>query len=74
MDCTRQASLSFPNSWRLLKLMPIETVMPSNRLILCCPLLLPPYLSQGQSLFQRVGCFHQVAKVLEFQPQHQSLQ
>jgi len=32
-----QASLS--NSWNLLKLMPIESVMPSNHLILCCPLL-----------------------------------
>ena len=32
----RQASLSF-TSWRLLKLMSIESVMPSNHLILCCP-------------------------------------
>ena len=30
------------SSWRLLKLMSIESVMPSNHLILCCPLLLPP--------------------------------
>ena len=37
-----QASLSITNSWSLLKLMPIELVMPSNYLILCCPLLLPP--------------------------------
>ena len=37
----RQASLSFTNSRRLLKLMPIESVMLSNHLILCCPLLLP---------------------------------
>ena len=36
-----QASLSITNSWSLLKLMPIESVMPSNHLILCCPLLLP---------------------------------
>ena len=36
-----QASLSITNSWRLLKLMSIESVMPSNLLILCCPLLLP---------------------------------
>ena len=34
------ASLSFTLSWRLLKLMSIESVMPSNHLILCCPLLL----------------------------------
>ena len=36
----RQASLSITNSWSLLKLMPVEWVMPSSRLILCCPLLL----------------------------------
>ena len=35
-----QAFLSITNSWSLLKLMSIETVMPSNHLILCCPLLL----------------------------------
>ena len=39
---TRQASLSFTISWSLLKLMSIESVMPSNHLILCCPLLLLP--------------------------------
>ena len=38
----RQASLSITNSWSLLKLMSIELVMPSNHLILCRPLLLPP--------------------------------
>ena len=38
----RQTSLSTTNSWRLLKLMSILLVMPSNHLILCCPLLLPP--------------------------------
>ena len=38
----RQASLSITNSWSLLKLMSIKSVMPSNHLILCCPLLLPP--------------------------------
>ena len=37
-----QASLSITNSWSLLKLMFIESVMPSNHLILCHPLLLPP--------------------------------
>ena len=38
----RQASLSITNSRSLLKLMSIESVMPSNHLILCCPLLLLP--------------------------------
>ena len=36
----RQASLSITNSWRFLKLISIKSVMPSNHLILCCPLLL----------------------------------
>ena len=36
-----QASLSFPIFQSLLKLMSIESVMPSNHLIICCPLLLP---------------------------------
>ena len=38
----QQASLSFTISWSLLKLTSIESVMPSNRLILCHPPLLPP--------------------------------
>ena len=37
-----QASLSITNTWSSLKLMSIESVMPSSHLILCCPLLLPP--------------------------------
>ena len=36
-----QASMSVINSWNLPKLMSIESVMPSNHLILCCPFLLP---------------------------------
>ena len=39
---TCQASLSITNSWSLLKLVSIELVMPSNHLILCCPLSLLP--------------------------------
>ena len=42
MDYSIQASLSITNSWSLFKLMSIESVMPSNYLILCCPLLLLP--------------------------------
>ena len=38
----RQASLSITNSWSLLKIMSIKSVMPSNHLILCHPLLLLP--------------------------------
>ena len=61
-----QASLSITNFQILLKFMSIELVMPSNDLILYCP--------QHQGLFKWVSCSHQVAKVLEFQPQHQSFQ
>ena len=68
------ASLSFTNSWSLLKLMSIETVMPSSHLMLLSPF--PPAfnLSQHQGLFKWVSYLHQVAKVLEFQLQHQSFQ
>ena len=38
----RQALLSITNSWSSLRLTSIESVMPSNHLILSCPLLLPP--------------------------------
>jgi len=38
----RQSSLSITNSWSLLKLMSIESMMPANHLIICRPLLLPP--------------------------------
>ena len=49
----RQASLSLTNSRSLLKLMFMESVMPSNHLILCHPLLLLAFnLSQHQGLFQ----------------------
>ena len=46
-----QASLSFTNSWSLLKLMSIESVMPSNHLILCCPLLLLPPIPPSIRIF-----------------------
>ena len=44
MNRARQASLSITNSWSSVKLMSIESVMPSSHLILCCPLLLLPPL------------------------------
>ena len=69
-----QASLSITNSWGLLKPMSIELVMPSNRLILCCPLLLLPSIFLSMCLSQRVSSSHQLAKVLAFQLQHQSFQ
>ena len=47
----RQASLSITNSRSLLKLMPIESVMPSSHLILCCPLLLLPPIPPSIRVF-----------------------
>ena len=70
-----QVSLSITNSWTLLKLMSIKSMMPSK----------PPHplsspsppaftLSQHQGLFQWASSLHQVAKVLELQLHHQSFQ
>ena len=50
-----------------------ELVMPSNHLILCCPLLLPPSIFPSIRVFSRVSSLHQVAKVLEFQLQRSVL-
>ena len=47
----RQASLFITNSRSLLKLMSIESVMPSNHFILCCPLLLPPSIFPSIRVF-----------------------
>ena len=46
-----QASLSITNSRILFKLLPIELVMPSNHLILCHPLLLPPSIFPSIRVF-----------------------
>ena len=48
----RQASLSITNSWSLLKLMSFESVILSNHLILCCPLLLLPSIFPASGSFQ----------------------
>ena len=47
----RQASLSITNSWSSLKLKSIESVMPPNHLILCCPFLLLPPISPSIRVF-----------------------
>ena len=49
----RQASLSITNSQSSLKLMSIELVMPSNHLILCHPLLLPPSIFPSIRVFSK---------------------
>ena len=46
-----QASLSITNSWSILKLMPVELVMPSNYFILCHSLLLPPSIVPSIRVF-----------------------
>ena len=58
MDCSTQASLSITNSQILLKLMSIESVMPSNHLILCHPLLLPPSIFPSIRVFSNESVLH----------------
>ena len=72
----RQASLSIINSQALLKLRSIESVMPSNYLILCHPLLLLPSIVPSIRVFSNESalCINQVAELLELQLQHQSFQ
>ena len=53
-----QASLSITNSGSLLKLMSIESVMPSNHLILICPLLLPPSIFPSIRVFSSESVLH----------------
>ena len=68
-----QGSLSLTNSWSLLKLMSIQSVatQPSHPLSSPSPAF---SLSQHQALFQWVSSSHRLAKVLQFQLQHQSFQ
>ena len=54
----RQASLSITNSRSLLKLMSIESVMPSNHLILCHPLLLLPSIFPSIRVFSKESVLH----------------
>ena len=58
--CTaaQQASLSNTNSWSLFKLMSIEAMMPSNNLILCYPLLLPPSIFPDIRVFCNESVLH----------------
>ena len=50
--------VSITNSWSLLKLMSIESVMPSNHLILCHPLLLPPSIFPSIRVFSNESFLH----------------
>ena len=60
-----QASPSITNSWSLLKFMSIESVMPSNHLILCCPLLLP-------SIFPSIRVFYKESVLCNRWPKYWS--
>ena len=53
-----QASLSITNSWSLLKLMSIQLVMPSNHLILYCPILLLPSILLSTRVFSNESVLH----------------
>ena len=53
-----QASLPITNSQSLLKLMSIESVMPSNHLVFCCPLLLLPSIFPSVRVFSNVSVLH----------------
>ena len=66
LTATHQASLSITISWSLLKDMSIESVMPSNHLILCHPLLLPP------SIFPSIRVFSNESALLIRWPKHWS--
>ena len=58
VDCRHQASLSITNSQSLFILMSIESVMPSNHLILCHPLLLPPSIFPSIKVFSNESALH----------------
>ena len=69
-----QASLSFTIFQSLHKLMSIELVVPSSHLIFCRPLLLPLSIFPSIRVFSNELALCMVARVLEFQLQHQSFQ
>ena len=58
LTTAHQASLSITNSQSLLKLMSIESVMPSNHLILCHPLLLLPSIFPSIQVFSKESVIH----------------
>ena len=58
MDCSTQASLSISNSRSLLKLMTMVSVMPTNHLILCHPILLLPSIFPSIRVFSNEPVLH----------------
>ena len=53
-----QASLSLTISWNLLKLMSVELMIPSNHLVLCCPLLFLPSIFPSIRIFSYESALH----------------
>ena len=68
---THQTSLSITNSQSLPKLMSVESVMPSNHLILCCPLLVLPSIFPSIRVFSNESTLHIRWPKYWFQLQHQ---
>ena len=58
MDCSMPGFLSLTISWSLLRLMSIESVMPSNYLTLCCPFLLLPSIIPSIRVFSKESVLH----------------
>ena len=58
MDCTTPGLPVHHQLLSLLKLMPIESVIPSNHLILCCPLLFPPSVFPSIRVFSNESALH----------------
>ena len=58
LTAVHQASLPFTIYWSLLKLMSVESAMPSNHLILCHPLLLPPSVFPSIRIFSKELALH----------------
>ena len=66
MDCRQQAFVSITNSWSLIKLVSIESVMSSNHLTICHPLLLLP------SIFPSIRVFSNKSVLLIMWPKYWS--
>ena len=58
LTAAQQASMSITNFWILLKLMCVESVMPSNHLTLCHPLLLPPLIFPSIRVLSNESVLH----------------
>ena len=58
MNCSTPGTLSITKSWSLLKLISIELGMPTNPLILCCSLLLPPSIFPSIRVFSNESVLH----------------